>query len=115
MSKVLAWSSLAAVVLFAIVASIGVLGWEAVGVGTAQNLILGSIFLLVTSILLAVAILVLESFAGGGPPEAATTTPAESKAATPLFPDFPAVEESAEPAADAEPPALTETDTDDDF
>jgi hypothetical protein len=115
MSKVLAWSSLATVILFAIVASVGVLSWESLGVATARNLILGSIFLLVTSILLAASILVLESLSGGGPTETAAVSPTEAKTTTPLFPDFPAAEEPAEElAAAAEPPAETMADSDDD-
>ena len=115
MSKVLAWSALVTVLLFAIVSSVGLLAWDSLGAGTARGMIMGGIFLLIASILLAVSILVVESLSVAAPAETAAVTPAEPRSTTPLFADLPAAEEAAEPALDVELPAEPATDTDDDF
>ena len=113
--SLLCWSSFAAALLFAVVASVGLLAWESLGVATARNMMLGSIVLLVTSMLLAMAILIFESLAAGDT-TADTSKPAgAAPPAASLFPDFPAADEPAESTGDAALPAAADTDTDDDF
>ena len=121
MSKVLAWSSLGTAFLFAAFAATALLAWDSLGAGTAKSLLLGSIVMLVISMLLAAGILVVELLAGNAEPaDAAVPTAATTSSTAGSFAGFPGVEESAEPSddagssADAEPLSPADT-TDDDF
>jgi hypothetical protein len=120
MSKVLAWSSLATSFLFAVFVATALLAWDAVGAGTAQYLLIGGIAMLVISVLLAIAILVVELVAGNSAAADAATPAAVPSSTAGSFSGFPGVEEAAEPSddagssADAEPLSPTDT-SDDDF
>jgi hypothetical protein len=64
-TKILAWSSFGTMLLFAVLALVSLYAWEDLGETGPMLVWFGALPLLVTSILLAVAILVVSAFDSG--------------------------------------------------